>query len=301
MLMSPVSVVIPTYNHARFLRMAIDSALRQSLPPREVIVIDDGSSDGTPEVVAEYGDRIRALRHANQGVAASRNAGAELATGKLLAFLDADDVWRPQKLERQVERFQREPGLGLVHCGVEEIDAEGNVLRRQQDGLEGSAVAREMLLFRSPTILGGGSGVMIARSAFDEVGGFDPRLSTSADWDLYFRLASRCPVGYVPEPLLQYRLHGSNMHGNIGAMERDMLLAYSKAFADPSSPVQNLRRRAYGNLHSVLAGSYFSVGRKQDFVRHAARSLYLTPDNLLRFAGYPLRLLRRKLTSQPNA
>jgi glycosyltransferase involved in cell wall biosynthesis len=293
-MMAQVSVVIPTYNHARFLRQAIDSALGQTLAPHEVIVVDDGSSDGTPEIVAEYGDRIRSVRHANCGVAASRNAGADLATGELLAFLDADDVWLPRKLERQVERFERDPGLGLVHCGVEEIDAEGKVLRRQPDGLEGHTVAREMLLFRGPTILGGGSGVLIPRTAFAAVEGFDPRLSTSADWDLYYRLANRYPIGYVSEPLLHYRLHGSNMHGNIAVMERDMLLAYSKAFHDPADPVQGLRRRAYGSLHSVLAGCFFTSGNKSQFVRHALRSIWLTPGAVARFAAYPARLLRRR-------
>jgi glycosyltransferase involved in cell wall biosynthesis len=292
--MSPVSVVIPTYNHARFLRQAIDSALGQTLPPREVIVIDDGSSDGTPDIVAEYGHRIRAVRHTNRGVAATRNAGAALATGELLAFLDADDVWRPRKLELQAERFRREPSLGLVHCGVEEIDAHGKVLRRQPDGLEGSKVAAEMLLFRGPTILGGGSGVMISRAAFAAVDGFDARLSTSADWDLYYRLTTRFPVGFVAEPLLQYRLHGSNMHGNIRVMERDMLLAYSKAFSNASDPVQGLRRQAYGSLHSVLAGCFFTSGDRARFAQHALKSIWLNPRSLGRFAGYPLRLLRRR-------
>jgi len=298
--MSRISVIIPSYNHAGYLTEAIDSALGQTLPPCEVIVLDDGSIDETPAVVSAYEDRIRSIRHPNRGVAATRNAGAELAQGELLAFLDADDVWLPRKLETQAALFTSDPELGLVHCGVEEIDGSGNSLQKHVVGMAGRQVAPEMLLFRRPTILGGGSGVMIPRRVFEEVGGFDIRLSTSADWDLYYRIAVRYPVGFTPEPLLQYRLHGNNMHGNVPAMERDMLLAYEKAFADPAAPVQALRRRAYGNLHSVLAGSYFAVGKKSDFARHTAKSLLLTPDNLVRFAGYPLRRLRRKLAPPSN-
>jgi glycosyltransferase involved in cell wall biosynthesis len=259
-----------------------------------VIVIDDGSRDGTPEVLRRYGDRIQAVRQPNSGVSAARNAGVARSSGELLAFLDADDEWDPRKLELQVAAWEAQPEAGLVHCGVEDIDAAGTPLRRHTEGLSGTGVAAEMLLFRRSTILGGGSGVLIPRAVFDAVGGFDTRLSTSADWDLYYRISCRHPVRFVPEPLLRYRLHGSNMHGNIRAMEHDMLLAYQKAFAEAEAPVRKLRRRAYGNLHSVLAGSFFAAGQRADFARHAARSLLLTPDNLARFLGYPLRRLRRR-------
>lgn len=289
-----VSVIIPSYNHERFVGLAIESALAQTLPPHEIVVMDDGSTDGTTEVLNRYAGRIQAVRQTNAGVSAARNAGVARSSGELLAFLDADDEWQPRKLELQVRAWQTSPQPGLVHCGVVDIDGDGNPLREHTEGMSGLGVAAEMLLFRRPTILGGGSGVLIPRAVFDAIGGFDLRLSTSADWDLYYRIAGRYPVAFVPEPLLRYRLHGSNMHGNIRAMEHDMLLAYEKAFTDPASPVQGQRRRAYGNLHTVLAGSFFAAGQRREFARHAARSLLLTPDNLTRFLGYPLRKLRRR-------
>lgn len=291
--MSTVSVIIPAYNGERFLRETIQSALEQTRPALEVIVVDDGSRDGTPALLAEFGTRIRAVRQVNQGVAAARNHGAELASGEFFAFLDADDVWEPRKLELQLARFHREPELGLVHCAVQEIDGEGRPLGQRREGMEGW-VAPEMLLFRRSVVLGGGSGVLVPRSLFREAGGFDPRLSTSADWDLYFRLARRRRVGFVPEVLLRYRLHGSNMHGNIHAMEHDMLLAYEKAFGEPDADLQRLRARAYGNLHMVLAGSYFAAGHRREFVGHALKSMVKTPDNALRLAGYPARWWRKK-------
>ena len=295
--MSAVSVVIPAYNHARYLPEAIESALAQTLPPHEVIVVDDGSRDDTPAVLEQYRARITIISQQNAGVSAARNHGVERSTGDFLAFLDADDVWLPSKLERQVECLREHPEAGLVHCGVQEIDTAGQPLRLCQLGMEsapdgGEAVADEMLMFRRPTILGGGSGVMIPRRVFGEAGGFDLRLSTSADWDLYYRIARRHPVAFVPEPLLRYRLHGANMHGNIQAMEQDMLLAFRKAFAAETRPV--LRRRAYGSLHRVLAGSYFAAGHKRAFLRHSLLAICLTPGAAGYFLSYPLRQLRRQ-------
>ena len=291
--MLTVSVVIPTYNHARFLGQAIDSVLAQTLSPSEVIVVDDGSTDNTAAELVHYANRIRLVRQQNQGVSAARNNGAEIATGDLLAFLDADDIWLPRKMERQVERFATESELGLVHCGTEDIDHTGKPLNRHLDGLDGW-VAMEMLLFRRAVILGGGSGIVIPRAVFKEVRGFDRKLSTSADWDLYYRIASLYKVGFVPEILLQYRLHSTNMHGNARAMERDMLLAYDKAFSDADAQLRRLRTRCYGNLHAVLAGSFFSAREYRGFARHAVKSLLLTPDNISQFAGFPLRRWRRR-------
>src|SRR5437773_3781756 len=114
-----VSVVIPTYNYARYLPEAIDSALAQTHAPLEVIVVDDGSTDDTPRVLAVYGDRIRVIRQANRGPGAARNTGIAAARGEYVGFLDADDVWLPRKLELQMARFEADQGLGLVHCGAE--------------------------------------------------------------------------------------------------------------------------------------------------------------------------------------
>jgi glycosyltransferase involved in cell wall biosynthesis len=291
--MTAVSVIIPTYNHAQFVGEAIESALEQTSKPTEVIVVDDGSTDGTSAIVNRYRDQIRVVRQENRGVSAARNVGAAVAAGDLLAFLDADDVWLPDKLERQAAQFEADPELGLIHCGVETIDAQGRQVDRVLDGMEGW-VAEAMLQFRRPVILGGGSGVLIPRPVFEAAGGFDVRLSTSADWDLYYRIACHRRVGFVPEVLLRYRLHGDNMHGNIVRMEQDMLLAYRKAFEDAPPALRARRRRYYGSLHTVLAGSYYVTGHYGRFARHALLGIFLAPENLARHLAYPLRRWRRR-------
>ncbi len=288
-----VSVVIPAYNLARYLPQAIDSALAQSCPAAEVIVVDDGSLDETPELLASYGDRIRILRQENRGLSAARNAGAAVARGDLLAFLDADDVWLPTKLEKQIARFEADGGIGLAHCGVEEIDGSGNVIGCRLDGLEGW-VSEDMLLFERGVILGGGSGCVMLRSLFEEVGGCNPSLSTSADWDLYYRIARLRRVAFVAEPLLRYRFHASNMHADIAAMEHDMMIAYRGAFDAERGRLRGIRRRCYGNLYAVLAGSYFGAGQYGSFLRHAAKTLWFRPANVPRFLGYPLRMYWRR-------
>jgi glycosyltransferase involved in cell wall biosynthesis len=265
--------------------------LAQTLPPLEVIVVDDGSTDATPAVLAAYGDRIRVIRQKNSGVAVARNAGIAAARGEYLAFLDSDDVWFPQKLERQMPRFAADPSLGLVHCGAETIDGEGRTLATSVGGLEGH-VAEAMLRLDREVIFPQGSGIVVPKRVAEEIGGYDARLPPSEDWDFCYRIASRYPVGYVAEVLVRYRQHGGGIHMNIPRMERAMRLALEKAFADPA--VQPLRRTSYGRLHRVLAGCYFETRDLGAFARHAMASLRYDPRNIGYFAAWPLRVMRRR-------
>lgn len=283
-----VSVIVPNYNYERYLREAIDSALAQTYPHIEIIVVDDGSQDNSREILKSYGDKIRTFVQQNAGVSAARNNGVKNCSGKYVAFLDADDVWLPQKIEKQVELFEREKDLGLVHVGVEEFDANGNTLKKRLEGMSGD-VSQEFLLFERPVVLGGGSGLMLPREVFDEVGGFDLNLQTSADWDLFYRVSRNYKLGFVPEVLLRYRMHGSNMHGNIERMEREMLYGFEKAFRENLSDLQSIKRKAYGNLHKTLAGSYFHAGKYGNFLRQSVKSLCMNPSNILYFVGFPVR------------
>jgi hypothetical protein len=130
------------------------------------------------------------------------------------------------------------------------------------------------------SIYGGGSGLMVPKKVFEEVGGFDLRLSTSADWDLFFQISSRYPVGFVPEILLKYRFHNSNMHSNVGAMEHDMCIAFEKAFRQPTPELAKVRRRAYGILNRTLAASYLRAGKYGDFLRTGVKSIASYPPIL---------------------
>lgn len=298
-----VAVVIPTYQYGPFVGRAIDSALAQTHPPAEVVVVDDGSTDDTPAVVGRYGPPVQLLRQANRGVAAARNAGIEASTSALVAFLDADDVWEPKKLEAQVASWAAEPRLGLVHCGVLKVDADGEPIEEESQGAAGW-VAEDLLLLRGPGIRGGGSAALVPRSVLRQVGGFDERLSTSADWELYLRVALSFPVGFVPDPLVRYTVHAGNMHRNLDAMEHDVLLGFDKLFAAHPEKLGRLRHQALANLYMTLAGSHFAAGDTRTACRYAARSARHRPAKLGYLLELPVRRLGRKLEdrfSRPQA
>jgi glycosyltransferase involved in cell wall biosynthesis len=290
-----ISVVIPTYNYGRFLRDAIDSVLAQTYPALEVIVVDDGSTDDTPQVLAEYGDRIRVICQKNEGAGAARNAGIAAARGEYIAFLDSDDIMKAQKLERDMARFEGDPGLGLVHCGAESFDHAGKTLSVSLTGLEGW-VALDLLALDREVIAASGGGIVVPKRVAEEVGGFDPRLQRSEDWDFCYRVAVRYRVAFVPEVLVRYRLHGQGSHLDIPRMEDGMLLALEKAFLSTDPAVQSLKGHAYGRLHRILAGCYFQSGQPGRFVWHLVKSLRYDFRNIRYFAAWPKRLLSRALS-----
>jgi glycosyltransferase involved in cell wall biosynthesis len=284
-----VSVIIPTYNYGRYLGEAIESALKQTYPPLEVIVVDDGSTDGTPQVLAAFGGRVRAVHQGNAGVGAARNKGIAVARGEYIALLDSDDVWLPDKLELQMSRFAEDPSLGLVHCGCETFDDSGQTLSIWLGGMEGR-VADEMLRF-APDVIKACSTIVFPRRVAEEVGGFDARVTPSDDWDFCYRVAARYPVGYVRKALLRYRQHGGGLHRNVGRMEAAMQLALAKAFESRDDP--DLRKHAYGRMHRILAGCYFETHQPRQFLRHTLKSLRYDLSNFAYFAAYPWRVLSR--------
>jgi glycosyltransferase involved in cell wall biosynthesis len=288
-----ISVIIPTFNYGRFLRQAIDSVLAQTYAPLEIIVVDDGSTDDTPEIAASYGDRIRYIRQRNAGVGAARNKGIASARGEYLAFLDSDDLWLPEKLERQIARFEASPELGFVHTGVERFDESGS-LGISMPAFEGR-IAREMLRLDREIVAAIGSGLLLPKRVAEEVGGFDTRLPPSEDWDFCYRIALRYRVGFVPLVLVRYRLHAAGIHLNVARMEKGMLTALEKAFASPDPAVQSLRRSTYGRMHRILAGCYFKTRRPRLFLRHMVKSLRYDPRNIGYFAAWPVRVALRAI------
>jgi glycosyltransferase involved in cell wall biosynthesis len=291
--MSSVSVVVPTYNYGRFITEAIEGALRQTHQPTEVIVVDDGSTDDTEVRVKAFNGAVRYLRQENLGVCAARNRGVAESVGEFIAFLDADDIWEPTKIEKQLEKFTEDPEIGLVHCGMREFDSEtGQTLKLFHEGQEGW-VANELLLWERPAVNVSGSAVMVSREAFDAVGGFDTRQMVAEDWDFCYRVAKEFKVGFVRGSLVNYRSHRAAAHRNVHEMERGMTLFYEKAFAN-GDDVLRLKKRALGNFHRVIAGSYFQAGHFREFATHALKSLWHRPSGIGYFLGFPLRRLGNK-------
>jgi glycosyltransferase involved in cell wall biosynthesis len=287
--MKKVSVVIPNYNYGRYISDAIDSAFGQTLKPHEVIVVDDGSTDDSLEVLKKFEGRITVIRQTNQRAAGARNAGAKAATGEFLAFLDADDYWHPQKLEKQIEKIEGDPEVGLVHCGMLYVDQEGNEISEHLEGQEGW-VAEKLLKFQ-PVIIGPGSSTLVRKDVFQDVGGYDTDLQNSEDWDFSLRVAKKYKFAFVEEPLVYYRQHGSGKHSNIERMERSMRRAYDKAFS--ASEFQYMQRECFGNFYMIVAGSYFHAGDVPKSVLSGLKALYYNPRTIKRLAEFPLRRFRR--------
>lgn len=222
-----VSVVIPTYNRARFLPAAVASVRAQTYPCDEILIVDDGSSDNTSEVVAALGAGVRLIRQANAGPAAARNRGINEARCDLVAFLDTDDRWLPGKLAAQVELFQREPALGLVCADMAiEDDAgarlvESNFVQRglQQEfaGLDGRPLPdapRRLLELNFVNT----STVIAKRQLLVGLGGFDTRLRFGEDLELWLRIAARHPIACVASVQEVRVEHDSNVTRSIEPM-----------------------------------------------------------------------------------
>jgi glycosyltransferase involved in cell wall biosynthesis len=198
-----VSVIVAAYNYARFLADALDSVVRQTFADYEVLVIDDGSSDDTAAVVQPFLDdaRVHYYRTPHLGQSGAKNTGMRLARAPLLAFLDADDLWLPDKLARQVALLRADPALAVVHTRRLLIDESGRVLEYEQPQLPRGLVLPR--LFRDNFVCF--SSVLARRPVLEEAGGFDNELSLAIDYDLWLRVARRHRFDHVDEPLVCYR------------------------------------------------------------------------------------------------
>jgi len=292
-----VSVIIPNYNYGHFLAQTVDSVLAQTYENVEIIVVDDGSTDDSARVLDGYGEKIRWYRQANKGVSEARNRGIAESKGEILAFLDSDDVWLSQKIEKQVEVFQADANVGLVHCCYVDFGNDGRLLEEHLEGLAGS-VAEEMIRYQRAVIIGGGSAVAVRRSVYEAVGGFDQTVAPAEDWEFYFRAARRYKVGFVPEILMKYRQHGGNNHLNIKRMERALLGAYDKAFAEADFEFENIKNVCYGRIHTILSGSYFQAGDYYNFLRQMLKALWLSPENITQFVRFPFRRTKHLITTR---
>jgi glycosyltransferase involved in cell wall biosynthesis len=201
--MACVSVVIPVFNSATLLANALGSVFAQTFRDFEVIVVDDGSDDRAElnQTLAAWSGRIRCVRQSNGGPARARNAGIAIAAGDLIAFLDADDEWRPEKLAQQVEYFHQHPETGLLHTGVEG-ETPASAAAPGPPRHDFCRLFHTAFFIRTLT-------VMVPRRVLTEVGGFDERREIHVeDWDLWLRIAAQYPIGFIPDPLAFYRPGG---------------------------------------------------------------------------------------------
>jgi glycosyltransferase involved in cell wall biosynthesis len=276
-----VSVVVAAWNQAAWLGQAIESVRAQTLADWELVVVDDGSTDATREVVARHaGDgRIRYVHQAHGERSAARNRGIAASSAPLLAFLDADDLWLPEKLAKQVAALDADPAAGLCYTPARFVDAAGRPLpiRKPPRTIAGQVFAR---LMRGNVIIL--ASVLVRRSCLDEVGGFDASLPAYGceDWDLWLRIARRWPFAVVDEELTLYRRHGTNTAWR--QVLASALAVIDKWYADPETA-----RRAGRSRAAVRALHYWTNAAALAMERRSA-ALPLVVDALREFPAAAL-------------
>jgi glycosyltransferase involved in cell wall biosynthesis len=228
-----VSVIIPTYNRAGLVTEAVASVLGQTFRDFELLVVDDGSSDGTAAALARFGDRLAVLRSpSRRGVSAARNAGIAAARGQWLAFLDSDDLWLPDKLAKQTAYLAQHPEILL--CQTEEIWVRRGVRVNPPDSHR--KVGGNIFLKSLERCLVSPSAVMLHRRLLEEHGGFDENLPAAEDYDLWLRLGWRYEVGLLPEPLIIKRGGHPDQLSRQWGLDRWRLRALLKILAEPELP-----------------------------------------------------------------
>ena len=280
-----VSAIITTFNRARLLPKAVQSALSQTLRDFELIILDNSSNDGTPAVVRGFPDgRIRHIVHPPCRIAEARNRGLAEAVGEFIAFLDDDDEWLPLKLARQVEAFERGPdSLGLVYGGFVRIDDGGAEYAVHAPALQGK-ILRELLWNRAP-FTGSASNPMMRASAVRALGGFNGALATSEDWELYLRLAERFEIGCVPETVVRIRTHAATRLGDrIDEARRVEELVLDRYGASMEPRLRSLYYRKIG-------GKLCRVGAVREGRARILDAIKGDPLNPLGYAQYGLSLL----------
>ena len=295
-----VTVIIPTYNYGHFLGEAIQSVLDQSLQEWELIVVDDGSTDNTREVVAAFADpRIHYVHQQNRGNPAARNAALRLATGEYVAFLDADDMWFPEKLDKQVAQLDRlPPTVGLVYGDVYLFNNEdGTIIRSFLQGRRPpqGRILRELLDTEGWFISDTGS--LIRREVFQRVGLYDESLWWYEDWEMWVRIAAAYEVAAMDEPVARCRRHSANLSKAPEGMYRHGEAARRKVMA--SYPLSRQERRALQHNrahHEYLYGiDQLRLGKRGEAWKAFLRSLRLRPGERKTYIHLGLPLLSPRL------
>jgi glycosyltransferase involved in cell wall biosynthesis len=276
-----VSLVIPSYNHARYLRAAIDSVLAQDYPRVELIVIDDGSTDGSPEILRSYGSRFRWEVQSNQGQVATQNRAWRSSRGDVLGYLSADDVLLPQAISRSVACLRGHPDAVLAYCDFNLVDPSGRFIRRVRTP---DFSYRDMLV---KGLCPPGPGAFFTRTGFEKTGLWDKDLRTALDYDYWLRLGLHGRFVRIPEVLAHYRMHpGQESFSSMNeGMSEEPVRIVSRLYDNPALPRELLafKQEALSNAHVLAARLHLRGGRFRLGMRSLRTAYRLSPRGVLRW------------------
>lgn len=290
-----ISVVVPAFNAAWCIRRAVDSVLAQTCRNFELIVVDDGSTDDTADILAGYGSALRVVRQANGGLSSARNAGIAAAKGEFVALLDADDWWHPDKLARQLDLMDRRSELVFCSTSTAVRTPDGTALPLWRcAGAQGRIL--EAIFQTHALVAGSGSAVMVRRTALSAVGGFDETLRSLEDIDMWMRLATQGEFACIDEPLATIEKRADSMSGNLDVM-RASAIAVMKKNRDLLPPALRggFWRAAYAGMLADYAKWEYRRGHALRAMAHLTHGLLLAPVRKGRLlAGLLLAMLMRR-------
>jgi glycosyltransferase involved in cell wall biosynthesis len=273
-----VSVIMAAYNHAGYIAQAIASVLSQSWQDFELIIIDDGSTDRTQEVVAGFGDSVRYIYQANQGQGGARTIGIAHARGEFVSFLDDDDLWLPNCLETVMTILQPRPEVGALYAACQVIDSEGNRLPQIMSRVVKPGEMYETLVEGGwfPPLV-----VTVRKSVLDDVGPLDLSLRGTDDWELWLRVAKKYPFMGISDVIASYRMHGGGLSANTEHMLADKKKAITKHFGpEEGNPAEwpGLRRRAYGGAYRLAGLAHMEARNMADGQTRLKQALLYYPE-----------------------
>jgi tetratricopeptide (TPR) repeat protein len=279
-----VSVIIPNYNHARFLGDAVRSVLEQSHRDFEIIVVDDGSTDDSGEVAAGFGDKIRYIYQTNAGLSAARNTGLRAAKGSLIGVLDADDMYEPNSVETLVAALQADPEADGVYCGYQFVDETNNLLPQIENRPVPSADLYTVLLdgnFFVP------ESIFLRRRVYDDVGFFDETLRACEDWDVWLRAAKKYRIIHSPHILTRHRVLAGSMSTDPLRMLTARLAVLKKHVGEePASAGTSAAHRAYGRAYLGSCVEYLQYGHPDRAYECFQKMAGICPSLLLEVDTY---------------
>ena len=271
--MPTISVIVPAYNAERTILETITSVLQQTFSDFELIVINDGSTDRTLELLNSENDpRLKVFSYPNGGVSVARNRGITQARGEFIAVLDADDVWTPDKLELQVAALQQHPEAGVAYSWAYYMDEEGKSIQPSEPVYFAGNVYAQLLV---NDFVVSCSNCLIRRQAVESVGEFDPAVAGAADWDYWLRLALHWSFVVVPKHQVFYRISSGSMQSNVEFMEHCNLRVIEKGFQTAPPEIQSLKNQSLANTYRYSAHLYLTRVGSADAAKQATQKLWM--------------------------
>jgi glycosyltransferase involved in cell wall biosynthesis len=274
--MKKVSVIIPAYNKAEYTRRTVESVLAQTYPHIEIIVVDDGSKDQTPSVMAGYGNRIEYIYKANEGACSARNEGIRRATGEYVAFLDCDDLYCVNKIQRCVEYLEKNMQFGFVYTAAYFIDEYDEIVGRYDNPHSSKGWITSKLILDNFIC---NSTVLVKKCILQKEGLFDEKIFTPADWDMWLRLSEISQAGYIPEPLTKYRVVDNFVFNRLQQARQEDAYVLEKFFKNHSTQ-GILKKRAFSNFYLRFALCAFIKNDLPGFWSDCRTSFKLAPWNM---------------------